>query len=338
MKQGLLHKLTVISLIFVSFFTLNTELHAQEIKIYSAEDIFIEISPQIPGPNERVTLNLKSYSFNLNNYYITWFENGTRKDAQFGLKSFNFTTGESGESTDITATIEVGTQLIRKELSFTPAEVDLLWEALDAYTPPFYEGKGLPLSQAKLRVTALPSTRIIQANDAPSLVYYWEDSYKAVNNASGFGKQSYTFSADPLNTEEKISVTANDRNENSFAKNTLVLPMEEFEAKILFYEVNEAGRILSQRALNAFPRIDGDSVRISFHPLNMSTTAANFVDLYVDWFINDTSTAPQNFARQNELNLSSNGASGSASIGVELEGIENILQKVKTNINLIFSN
>jgi hypothetical protein len=48
--------------------------YAQDIQIYTADDIFLETNPEIPGPEQNVSLTLNSYSFNLNNYYITWFQ------------------------------------------------------------------------------------------------------------------------------------------------------------------------------------------------------------------------------------------------------------------------
>src|SRR5690606_39124133 len=119
------------------------------------------------------------------------------------------TTGNSGDVTDITAVIEIEGQVFRKELRFAPSQIDLLWEATDAYTPPFYKGKALPIQQSELRVTAIPETFLIEPTDAPNLVYYWDRNYSRDVAKSGFGKQSYSLTADPLNPTEKIKVTSN---------------------------------------------------------------------------------------------------------------------------------
>lgn len=338
MKRFALQSIIILCVFMLGNITKISVAQAQEFNLYSSDDIYIESVPQIPGPNEKVKLTLKSYSFNLNNFNIIWFENGERKSSGYGNKEFNFTTGNSGESVDITGVVEIGNQVLRKELRFTPSEVDLLWEAIDAYTPPFYKGKALPLQQAQIKITAIPQTKIINPTDAPKLVYYWENNYQAVSNASGFGKQSYTFNVNPLNTNEKISVTVNDRQENSFAKNTLDIPTNTFKPEILFYETDNNGRVLTNRALNNFPTIYGDTVKLSFHPLFISSSKKNFVDNYIGWEINDQSTPPQDFAHQNELYITSDGESGSAKIGVNVENIENILQQVSQSISLIFIN
>jgi len=148
--------------------------NAQEFQLYSADDIFVETFPKIPGPNENVSLKLNSYSFNLNNYYIAWFKNGEKQFADYGSREFDFTTGDSGEITDVTAVIEFNNQVFRKELRFAPAQVDLLWQVTDGYKPPFYKGKVLPIKQSDIRITAIPETLLIEPSDAANLVYYWD--------------------------------------------------------------------------------------------------------------------------------------------------------------------
>ncbi len=326
-------------IILVIFFSvgINT-LHSQGLEsLYAEKDILVETSPKIPGPNTDVNLSLKSYSFNLNNYFIAWFLNGEKYSADYGNRDFSFKTGQSGEVSNVTAVIEIGGQIFRKELRFVPSEVDMLWEALESYTPPFYRGKALPLQQAKIRVTAIPETQLITPADAPKLIYYWDKNYKRDISASGFGKQSFTFNADPLVFNEKITVTSNDRRENSFAKNTINIPTKSFAPKILFYKINDSNRILTNSAVNTNNLIEGDTIKLSFHPLNFSTTKKNFIDIFVNWSINNESRTPQDFNKQDELYISSGGESGIIPIGVKLDGIKKLLQTTELNINLIFN-
>jgi len=310
---------------------------AQGVSLYSENDILVETIPLIPGVDEEVRVILNSYSFNLNNYYISWFENGERKSADYGAKEFVFRTGSLGSVTNLTAVIEIGNQVFRKELRFSPSEIDLLWEVEDGYIPPFYKGKVLPLPQSTIKITAIPQTQLISPTDAKNLIYYWENNYTNDSKASGFGRQSYTIEAGALNFTEKISVTANDRRENSFARNTIDISTNTFLPKILFYEIDEKERILTQRALNTRSEINGSQVKFSFHPLHMSTIQRNFTDLFVQWSINNENQAPQDFGRQNELFISSGGQSGNVDIGVNLDSINNILQSASENISISFS-
>jgi hypothetical protein len=329
---------TTLLIVFLLTFSAFNLAEAQSFQLYNDNDIIVETIPEIPGPNEQVSIKLNSFSFNLNNYYIAWFENGEQRSADYGNREYSFRTGDSGSITDITAVIEVGNQVFRRELRFSPSEVDLLWEVADAYTPPFYKGKALPIRQSSIRVTAIPETQLIAPTDAPSLIYYWDNNFERDAARSGFGRQSYTFTADALNVSERVSVTANDRRENSFARNTITLPTNEHEPEILFYETDDNDRILTHRELSTRPVINGDTIKMSFHPLNISSVEPNFIDLFVQWRVNNEVRPPQNFEKQNELHISSGGQSGSVPISVTLESIEKLLQKQTENLNIVFGN
>ena len=327
----------IIFVAFVFSLLLGTRtIYAQSFNLYSSNDIFAEIVPEIPGPNEEVYIKLKSYTFNLNNYYISWYLNGQKQSADYGNREFTFTTGPVGSVKNVTAVIDVDGQTFKKEYHFSPSEVDLLWEAVDAYTPPFYRGKAIPLKQAQIRISAIPETQLIAPSDASKLVYYWDRHYKRDIDASGFGKDSYTFEADPLRLEEKIKVTMNDRRENSFAENIITIPTKQDTPTILFYKINDKDRILTNKALNNNQNIKGDTVKLAFEPLNMSTTKPNFVDIFLKWMLNGKVQPPQDFAKQNELYITSGGKSGEIKVGVEVEGIKKLLQKGKQEINLLF--
>ncbi len=333
-------KLFTMSLVLftLGIFFLGNQTFAQEIQLYNEEDILVETIPEVPGPNEDVTLRLKSYSFNLNNYYIVWYENGEQKSADYGNREYQFHTGGSGSVTTITAVLEIGNQVFRKEFRFSPSQVDLLWEAIDAYVPPFYKGKALPIEQSALKITAIPETLFLTPADAPKLIYYWDRNYVRDISKSGFGRQSFLLNGDPLIETEKISVMANDRKENSYAKSTVTIPMTAYQPKILFYAEDSDGRTLTQRALNTNGTIKGDAVKLSFHPLNMSTTQENFTDLFVNWNVNNEEQAPQNFDSQNELHITTGGQTGSVPISVTLEGISKLLQSSTDSTLLTFLN
>lgn len=337
MSNLLQKSLIFTALFFVSFFHVQSHLEAQGFQIYSADDIIVETTPKIPGPNQDVKLKLTSYSFNLNNYYIAWFKDGERTNAGYGSKEYTFTTGDSGEVTNITAVVEFENQVFRKELRFSPSQVDLLWEATDAYVPPFYKGKALPVSQSDVRITAIPETLLIEPTDAPNLIYYWDRNYQRQQSGSGFGKQSFNFTLDPFSESEKISVTSNDRRENSFATNTIDIPTNTHQPKVLFYEIDSSERLLTQTALNTNRNINKDTIRFSFHPLHMSNKKDNFTDMFVNWSVNNNSQPPQDFEKQNELYITSNGATGNTLVKLELEGIEKLLQKTSEQFNLNFN-
>ncbi|MCA9353081.1 hypothetical protein KC901_02765 [Patescibacteria group bacterium] len=326
-----------ISVLVVAGLFIAGNIYAQELELYSADDIFVETIPRVPGPNQQVTLKLNSYSFNLNNYYISWFRDGNKESSGYGQRDFAFQTGNSGDITNITAVVDFEGQILRKELRFAPSQVDLLWEVTDGYAPPFYKGKILPVKQSDIHVTAIPETLLIEPTDAPNLVYYWDRNYNRQGSQSGFGKQSYSFTADPLQPSEKITVTTNDRRENSVATSTIDIPTSDYTPKILFYEIGTNKRLMTNKAINTNNVIHGDTIRFSFQPLFMSSVKDNFVDLFVDWSVNNQSQPPQDFSKQNELYITSGGISGTTSITVGLTGIQKLLQKATGHVDLVFN-
>ncbi len=338
LKKQLILLSAVLGIFLVPLFSLSAQnMSIDDFDIYNDNDIIANVYPEIPGPNEEVRIHLNSYVFNLNNYYIAWFLDGRKVSEGFGVRDFRFKMGRPGEVRRVKAVIDVNGRIFKKEYRFAPAEVDLLWQAIDAYTPPFYRGKAIPLYQAKVRVLAIPETKIIAPTDSPNLVYYWKRNKRNIVIGSGFGKNTYTFEADPLRLEETIEVTTNDRRENSFAQSSVTIPFKDNKAEILFYEIDENGRIKTNRALNRFSTVKGDSIHFAFHPLNLSTTEPNFIDLFVGWMVNGKERAPQDFGKQDEMNITTEGQAGDVEVGLHLENIKKLLQTADAKMMLHFT-
>ncbi len=68
----------------------------------------------------------------------------------------------------------------------------------------------------------------------------------------------------------------------------------------------------------------------------MSTVKPNFIDLFVSWFINGEEREPQDFARQDELAITTDGKQGEVEVKVKLEGIQKILQNAEETVKLLF--
>ncbi|MGK0489259.1 MAG: hypothetical protein ACJAXB_002452, partial [Candidatus Endobugula sp.] len=134
MRRFSLQSIVTLSLLVFALFANTTTVNAQQFELYSANDVAVEVIPKIPGPNEKVRLKLNSYSFNLNNYFIVWSKDGERQSSGYGEREFSFTTGDSGEITDIIAVIQYEDQVFRKQLRFSPSQIDLLWEVSDGYS------------------------------------------------------------------------------------------------------------------------------------------------------------------------------------------------------------
>ena len=104
--------------------------------------------------------------------------------------------------------IPEGASAINKMLTINPSDIDLLWEAMDSYTPPFYKGKALPSTESQIKIVAYPNTSGLSNTNQKNISYTWKNNYDTVGSASGYGKSKYIFINDNLKNTEKVSVVA----------------------------------------------------------------------------------------------------------------------------------
>src|SRR3989344_1794163 len=167
---------------------------AQEIQIQQVglpgEQLAINLSPSVPGPNETVTAKAESFSTDLNRATLSWYVNGKLVAQGLGEKEIEFTTGDIGKTTTVTLSASLSSgQQIQKTLSLVPADVDLILEAR-SYTHPFYKGRSLPPPNAPITLVAVPhfkSTGGQRLSDR-NLIYTWRDGVTVLGNLSGTGR------------------------------------------------------------------------------------------------------------------------------------------------------
>jgi hypothetical protein len=163
--------------------------HAQDQIQIQDEDISVEVTPGNPEPYEDVTINLTSYSTDLNKAIITWRNESSVVLYGIGKKSYTFKTDAVGTSNIFTIEITPaeGTSTIIKKIAINPSEVEIMWESADGYTPPFYRGKALTVSGGLIRAVAIPNTDAIKSGIG-SISYTWQNAGDAVLDSSGYNK------------------------------------------------------------------------------------------------------------------------------------------------------
>ncbi len=167
-------------------------------------DLALQSIPLNPQPGETVTITASSYGTDLSQTTLSWNYNGSSVGQGVGKTSIQVVAPKAGTTGIITVTtIDGGTA----STILRPGTMDLLWEAADAYTPPFYKGKALLPLGGLIRLTAVSST-----NTPRGISFDWERNTSAMQEASGFGKSSTTFRYNPLNASEQVSVTATSGN------------------------------------------------------------------------------------------------------------------------------
>ena len=295
-------------------------------------DLSVAITPEKPGAFQDVTVTISSYSTDLTRATIRWTVNGKVVLSGMGKKELTTTTGSVGSSTNIIADIILsdGTP-ITKQIILAPAEVDLLWEAPDSYVPPFYRGKALPASEAKLRFVAIPSINAGLGSNPANFVYAWKRNYTTVANDSEGAPNALSFSMSYLNNSETVRVDATTIDNSTAAESQItIMPTK---PKILFYENNPAMGILYNKNLTTSFSLSGTEGSIIAEPFSFSPRDSGSSALQYVWAINDKRiTTPEN---KNTLVLHSDGTSeGTASISLDIIHLAKLFQKAGASMTV----
>ncbi len=215
--------------------------------IVKDRDINVTLTPDQPGPNQNVVITIGSYATDLNKATITWTVDGVQKLSGVGKTKISITTGSVGKKTEITIAIIVqeGTR-VDKKIVITPAELDVLWEAPDTYTPPFYKGKALAAKESKVRFFGLPIQNDGSVN--PGIYnYQWQKNFKIDQPSSGYGKYWFDTRNNYLDLKDTINVTASGL---STFGGTGSVTLSYLVPKIFFYEDSPTYGPQYQKLLN----------------------------------------------------------------------------------------
>lgn len=187
----------------------------------SAADVSIKLDPASPEPYSKVTLSLVSYDLNVDTSMVVWTVSGKEAKRGLGEKTLSLSTGPVGLSIPVSVVVsDTNGTVIQSSINVTPESVSLVWESVESYVPPFYEGLALPSDGAAVRVTAIPNMSI----PPNQLSYTWFVSDQAVTSASGAGKQSFTTNLDTLTDTTKIRVVVRSPQGTSAEKTLSISP------------------------------------------------------------------------------------------------------------------
>ena len=328
-------KFKIISLILLlSLFIVTIPLTDIDAQINSI-DISVQISPEIPGPYENVNLTLISYVVDVNKLQISWYLNDQKKSSGIGKKDFSFTAGGVGSTSTVRIEMFVAEGgLIKKTITIQPASVDLLWETVNSYVPPFYKGKALPSSESKIKVVAVPNLKTsagakLKEND---FTYNWERNLKFSQNLSGYGKSTYTFQNNYLDQSEKIELIISSIKDNYTAKKIINIPM--VSPEIVFYEKNPLRGINYEKALTSDFSMQGKESTIVAEPYFFSPANPISEELRYEWSLNNESILPPLI--KNNLVVRVAEAGGQAKLSLSIESLPRLFQSADKSIFINF--
>ncbi len=300
----------------------------------SKADISIDITPKIPKPLQNVNVSVSSFSSDLDKADISWTLDGRLELRGVGKKNFSFRTNETGNPSTVDVDVSLGgVPALSKRVIIQPGEVDLLWQAVDSYVPRFYRGKALPVSESKIKVVAIPNIKNadgvrLKEND---FSFKWKKGYDPVQNASGFGKNSFIYKNSYLDTVDNIGVAISSLSAGNTAEgNVSITPGQ---PKILLYKKDPFFGIKHENTLSSFLDLN-EPTTIAAEPYFFSADNKNINNLKYDWSINGKRTNTSNI---NELSITlDKNSGGNANIGIVVENASKLFQKSSVDLNINF--
>lgn len=305
-----------------------------KIEADSLSSILVNMVPPSPAPNENVSVTLSSYADNLDSVLISWSVNGKNVVSGIGKKSFSVTAPALGSESTVLAKINLPSGQEETKIIIKPSTMVLLFEANDSYVPPFYKGKALPVVDSEIKIVAMPEIRTSSGLVNPkNMTYSWKKDYTNDVEASGYGKNSFTYTSDYLDDSSNIEVTASTLDQKYSVRGSINVGA--IQPKILFYKNDGTLGPLWEEAFLQGHQIQDKDVVIA-EPYFISPKEIRSPRLTWNWFINGQNVLIQGF-KKNLMPLQvEEGVSGVSSLKLEIENRDKIFQTVGKEIELEF--
>ncbi len=286
-----------------------------------ASDISISAIPSNPQPLEPTILEVKSYSVDLNQANIAWRYNGKIVSSGIGRTRINIIAPEANSAGLITATVSgVGFATSTTALDIRTAKIDLLWEAADSYTPPFYKGKAL-----------FSNGSAIPARSAPkNISFEWSRNDSVDLSVSGYNKNSITFRNETLKQQERVSVVA----DSGLFRGTNSLIITPTKPQIVLYQKQEGFIDYNNGRLSSIAT-SAPGVTLRFEPYFFSTPQG--IDRNLTFEIRNNDNQLYGDKVQNEISLSRPVNGGESTIQVGVGTIVYSLQNALRQFSILFN-
>ncbi len=246
-----LYKIGIMALfLIIPFFTF-----AQNI----ATSFNLNVSPANPAPGESVSVSVSSSQFNIDLANISWSLDGKVVSSGIGEKTFSLKAPVGGKTSVVLVTVTPSKgQSIEKSVNISSGDLDLIWESVDGYTPPFYRGKTLPIKQSVIKIVAIPDVRSSSGSNAKinDFVYSWRKDGSNMAGQSGLAKNSFQFANQILDQNNRIDVSAT--NGTKTVENSMIITP--FTPEIVFYKFDQ------DKGMSALEKAFTDTVNVSNQP------------------------------------------------------------------------
>jgi hypothetical protein len=282
----------------------------------------IILSPETPGPYQEVTAKIEASGLDLNSSKITWKIDGVVLQNGLGQKSTVFSTGEIGNRSTISATIDSSAGTFSKSVTVYPSEIDFLWQG-ETYTPPFYKGRSLWTSQSTLTLVAIPHVTASTGNGerSPStLIYRWSQNGKVLGSLSGKGQNSLVITDSILSIPQNIKLEILSDQNKLLSRSSIVLTPT--RPSLVIYEKNPLYGISFHKEVGSEYQMRGKETTFTTYPLFFGVKDRNSSVINYLW---RTNTGIVN-AEHTVTYRTPENAEGSSQINVNTSNTDKVLQ------------
>lgn len=305
----------------VGFVLIPTQLFAQS-------GLSINFNPQYPKPSQSFTVSLSSFSTSIQTSLVRWEHEGELLREGVGLSQITFQTARD-TSLSVTVTDRNGS-VFTQNIPVTVSDVDVLWQVNNAYVPPFYKGKALPVEEAGvISVVAIPNRP-----ERNSFLYRFQRNGVDVIGQGGLGKSSFDFSSSAFDNGNTISAVAQNLNGDIAISGFNVVNYAAPE--VVFYERDSRLSTSLGRVIKNNHTVSGDSISLVAVPFFVSLLDINQDNLRMDWTVGSAST--QVPGPKNQISVAiTPGQRGIVPIELFVENTARIFEKGTVRLNLNFN-
>lgn len=286
--------------------------------------------PENPKPYSKITLTLKSFSFDVDASNVSWYVDKVLVAKENGKKKLDINLKEANKTIYVGVNVITETgETFQKSIAITPHFVPLLVESVEGYTPPFYEGRSLFGEGARVKVVALPIVnedgKILSDSD---LIYKWSVNTLPFSSASGRGKKSFILRQDELESESNIDVSV--ASPSGLTNMTERVTISPYDLMPLYYSYDPLYGVDLGTAYESTISITKPT-KIYFSPYNFTY---NKQDTFFYWSLNGLPvTAESDFL----LSLvPKEGSVGNSTISVKATQTKKQLQEINSTLSVSF--
>lgn len=333
MRAAFLVRSILVCLLFLSLFATGLiAVSAQTIPDDATSDqspFTFSTDPLYPRANQRVTVSIESYTYDLNRSAIRWYVNGKQQKQGTAEKSITIQTGPLGSRSSVRAiVVSPDGRIADQTYVIIPAEIELVWQA-NTYTPPFYKGKAIFTNQSDVRVIAIPT---LSGYSAKNLIYTWRKDGQIIEGGGTLGKDSIVITGGLILRPFNILVEVESSDGMVHASNDVTFTPD-FPV-IRAYQNHPTRGILFSQALASAQNVGGADFSVTAIPFFFSTPNPLASNAPITWSVNGVSD--DNTRGKPTITIQKT-AGGSATIGIAATHTSKPFQTMKTSFDINFA-